>query len=213
MSARRAAAALVVLAIAGCAVRESRPEGEWLAERRAWFDARPGWSVSGRLGLSDGERGGTLSMRWRADGDRHEVSLRTVAGGRQWRLEMAPGHAVLTGSEIGTLTGPDPDALVEHAVGWPLPVRWMSRWLRGLPAPTGAVTTYAADGALATLAWDGWWLEFERWRELDGGVLLPARVEARNPPHRVRAVLSGWRFDVAEPGGTAARRTGADESL
>ncbi len=191
--------ALVLLLAAGCATREPRPEGEWLAERQAWFAGHPGWSVSGRLGLSDGDRGGTLSMRWRAEGERHEVLLRTVAGGRQWRLDMEPGHAVLTGSDIGTLVGPDPDALVEQAVGWPIPVRWMSRWLRGLPAPAGATARYAEDGALAGLEWQEWSLAFQRWRELDGsGVLLPARVEARNPPYRVRAALSGWRFDPPE---------------
>jgi len=189
-----AAAALSVLS--GCATREPRPEGEWLVERQAWFQAHPVWSVSGRLGLSDGDRGGTLSMRWRADGEQHEVLLRTVAGGRQWRLEMTPEHSVLTGSEIGTLAGPDPDVLVERAVGWPIPVRWMSRWLRGLPAPAGAEARYAEDGTLAGLDWREWSLDFQRWRELEGGnALLPAKVEARSPPYRVRAALSGWRFD------------------
>jgi outer membrane lipoprotein LolB len=188
---------LVGLAIlSGCATREPRPEGEWLLERQSWFEAHPRWSVGGRLGLSDGNRGGTLSMRWRANGERHEVLLRTVAGGRQWRLEMAPDHAVLTGSEIGTLSGPDPDALVERAVGWPIPVRWMSRWLRGLPAPAAAEVRYAEDGTLAGLVWRDWSLKFQRWGELDGnGALLPVKVEARSPPYRVRAVLSGWQFD------------------
>ncbi|MGK7295713.1 MAG: outer membrane lipoprotein LolB [Candidatus Wenzhouxiangella sp. M2_3B_020] len=185
-----------LLVLAGCAVREPRPQGEWLAEREAWFYQRPEWSVRGRLGLSDGERGGTLSMNWRADGERHEIALRTVAGGKQWRLEMTPGHAVLTGSDIGTLVGPDPDVLVERAVGWPIPVRWMSQWLRGLPAPAGASASFAEDGTLARLRWREWSLEYQRWRRLDDdGVLLPARVEAVDPPYRVRAALTDWRFE------------------
>lgn len=193
---RACAVGAALLIVAGCAVREPRPEGEWLSERAAWFAERTHWSVQGRLGLSDGNRGGTLSMRWRADGDYHEVVLRTVAGGRQWRLEMGPAGARLTGTDIGPLVGPDPDPLVERAVGWPIPVRWMSRWLRGLPAPAGAATEYADDGALAGLAWREWTLDYQRWRAHDdSGILLPARVEARNPPYRVRAVLSGWRFE------------------
>lgn len=193
---RACAAGAALLIAAGCAVREPRPEGEWLSERAAWFDERTQWSVQGRLGLSDGKRGGTLSMRWRADGDYHDVVLRTVAGGRQWRLEMGPAGARLTGTDIGPLVGPDPDPLVERAVGWPIPVRWMSRWLRGLPAPAGAATEYADDGVLAGLAWREWTLDYQRWRAHDeSGILLPARVEARNPPYRVRAVLSGWRFE------------------
>lgn len=192
----------LVLLITGCAIREPRPEGAWLTERQAWFSAHPEWSVRGRLGLSDGERGGSLSMTWTADGADHLVLLRTVAGGRQWRLEMSPGGSTLTGSDIGRLQGPDPDSLVERAVGWPIPVRWMSEWLRGLPAPPGAPTRYAEDGVLEALEWSGWRLDFARWNQLDGdGVLLPARVTAENPPYRLRAALSGWRF---APDGTPA---------
>ncbi|HKL51811.1 MAG TPA: outer membrane lipoprotein LolB [Wenzhouxiangellaceae bacterium] len=196
------AAAWVALSLAlltsGCALREPRPEGAWLAERQVWFSEHPQWSVRGRLGLSDGKRGGSLSMTWTADGSNHVVLLRTVAGGRQWRLEMTPAGSTLTGSDIGRLRGPDPDQLVERAVGWPIPVRWMSEWLRGLPAPAGARTRYAEDGVLQALAWAGWQLDFDRWNQLGGdGVLLPARVTAENPPYRVRAALSGWRFEPA----------------
>lgn len=193
--------ALLLLAT-GCALREPRPEGAWLAERQAWFDEHPRWSVRGRLGLSDGERGGSLSMTWTADGPDHVVLLRTVAGGRQWRLEMTPAGSTLTGSDIGRLHGPNPDLLVERALGWPIPVRWMSEWLRGLPAPAGARTTYAEDGVLQALEWSGWRLDFARWSQLDGdGVLLPARVSAENFPYRVRAALSAWQFEPDEASG------------
>jgi len=193
------AAACMALALAllatGCAIREPRPDGAWLIERQAWFDEYPQWSVRGRLGLSDGDRGGSLSMTWSASGSNHVVLLGTVVGGRQWRLEMTPSGSTLTGSEIGRLHGPDPDLLVERAVGWPIPVRWMSEWLRGLPAPPAAPTRYAEDGVLQTLEWAGWRLDFARWSRLDdAGVLLPARVTAENPPYQVRAALSGWRF-------------------
>lgn len=187
---------VVSLLASGCAMREPRPEGAWLTERQAWFDDHQRWSVRGRLGLSDGDRGGSLSMTWIAVGSSHEVLLRTVVGGKQWRLEMGPSGSTLTGSDIGMLQGQDPDLLVERAVGWPIPVRWMSEWLRGLPAPRAATTRYAEDGVLLALAWAGWDLDFARWRQLDGdGVLLPARVTAENPPYRVRAALSGWQFE------------------
>lgn len=184
--------------LAGCAVREPRPEGAWLSERQVWFGRHPVWSVSGRLGLSDGERGGSLAMHWQSSGEHHRISLRTVAGGKQWLLEMSPGHAVLTGSDIDLLSGPDPDVLVEHAIGWPIPVRWMSSWLRGLPAPVDARIDFAADGTMESLAWERWQLDYQRWRETaEGEILLPARVEARRPPHRVRASLANWNFEPA----------------
>ena len=176
----------------GCAPREIRPEGAWLEEREALFEAFPRWTVGGRLGLSDGERGGSLAFDWQADGDHHRVGLRTVTGGRQWRLEFGPGYAVLEGSDVGQMIGTDPDPLVEEAVGWPIPVGWLSRWLRGLPAPDEAVLAFAADGTLQGLRHDGWMLDFQRYRTAHAQVLLPVRLQAVNPPYRVRAALSGW---------------------
>lgn len=186
---------IVLLTISGCAVRETRPDGAWLQERERWFDAHPDWSVKGRLGLSDGERGGSLSFDWRASGERHQVMLRTVAGGRQWRLEFDPSGASLEGSDIGRLSGPEPDALVEQAVGWSIPVLWMSRWLRGLPAPERAQMVFDDDGTLAGLRHRSWVIDFSRWTLSRDDLLLPARIEARDDPYRVRAALSGWQFE------------------
>lgn len=180
----------------GCAALPERPPGAWLDEREALFAEYPRWSVRGRLGLSDGERGGSLAVDWRADGTHHQVGLRTLAGGRQWRLEFGPGYAVLEGSEVGQLIGTDPEPLVEEALGWSIPVSWMARWVRGLPAPEGARLRFAPDGSLARLDHPPWVLEFQRWREIPAdGVLLPVRLQATSGSYRVRAVLSDWVVD------------------
>ncbi len=186
-----------LLLLAGCAsVRESRERGAWLEERERWMAAHPVWSVSGRLGLSDGERGGSLAFEWAADGERHRVHLRTLAGGQQWRLEFGPDGALLVGSDLEERRGADADRLVREATGWPIPVRWMARWLVGLPAPERAALRYAEDGTLAALTVGDWSLDFQRLSVPPGyTVLMPARIEARHPPYRIRAALSGWSFD------------------
>lgn len=204
---------VAALVLGGCAsVREARDRGAWLDEREAWLAAHPQWSVQGRLGLSDGQRGGSLAFDWAADGNRHRVQLRTLAGGQQWRLEFGPDGARLVGTDLDELLGPDADALVLEATGWPIPVRWMSRWLVGLPAPASAALTFAEDGTLAALAVDDWTLEFERLSVPPGySVLMPARIEARHPPYRIRAALTGWSF--RGPESSASGRTRATDRL
>lgn len=193
---------LAVLAlVGGCASVAPRPAGDWLDDRRDWFSQYPDWSVEGRLGLSDGERGGSLAMHWQAHGAIHDIRLRTLAGGQQWRLVMEPGRAVLTGSEVGRIEGPDPDALVEQAIGWPIPLRHMADWLRGLPAPGSARVRYGEEGLMHGLDWDDWSLQYSRWAGWgDGAVRLPARIDVVRKPHEVRLALRGWRFDVAAEG-------------
>lgn len=203
---------LVVLLLAGCSTRETREQGAWLAERAAWLESHPNWSVSGRLALSDGERGGSLAFDWEAEGARHVVRLRTLAGGQQWRLAFDRDGASLTGTDVDTMRGRDPDELVRRATGWPIPVAWMTRWLLGMPAPPGADLQFAADGTLAGLSVEDWVLDYRRFSVPPGySVLMPARIEARRSPYRIRAALTGWSFDRAES--AAFGRVASDESL
>lgn len=189
---RLLALALAVLLLVACAPREIRPAGAWLEDREALFAENPVWTVSGRLSLSDGQRGGQLAFDWRANGEEHEVNLRTVMGGRQWRLRFGPDHALLEGSEVGQLRGPNPDPLVEAAVGWPIPVSDLSWWIRGLvpPGSEGQID-YAADGSLASAESPPWTLSFQRFDSTQQA-LLPSRLQADSPPYRVRMVLRDW---------------------
>lgn len=198
------AVALAVLVI-GCAVREPRPAGSWMEERASWFAAHPAWSVSGRVALRDGERGGSLSFEWQASGELHRIHLRTVTGGRQWILLFGPGYAELEGSEVGRIVGPDPDELVEEAVGWPIPVRALSDWIRGLARPGEARVEFAADGTIRRVEQHSWELVYQRFSEIDGQ-LMPTRLEAESPPYRVRMVMRSWQWRSDLSGSVASDR-------
>ena len=189
----------LALTLSACAVREPRPEGAWLDERTAWFELYPNWEVSGRLALSDGERGGQMAFDWRAEGEQHEVRLRTVASGKRWRLMFNDNGAVLEGSDIGLLRGPDPDILVAEVVGWPIPVSQLVYWLRGLEGPTGERMLFAADGTMAEIHAPPWILEYQRFSHPPQGPLMPSRIQASSPPHQVRAVLRDWRWPDPGP--------------
>ncbi len=184
---------LAVLILSACAVREERPAGTWMDERAAWFAVRPVWSVSGRAAIRDGERGGQVAFDWQADGDRHRVHLRTVTGGRQWLLEFEPGFAELEGSDVGRIVGPEPNALVEAAVGWAIPVEELSDWIRGLVAETHGEVEFAHDGTLRRVSLEPWQLSYHHFDKVDGQ-LMPARLEAESPPYRVRLVLRSWEW-------------------
>jgi len=185
---------LLGLVLSACAVREPRPEGAWLAERDAWFQEHQDWQVSGRLALSDGQRGGQLAFEWRAEGDQHEVMLRTVASGKRWRLQFNDAWAELEGSDIGLLRGPDPDALVAEAVGWPIPVSQLVYWLRGLNGGSAERVRFAADGTIMSIDASPWLLEYQRFAQPPRGPLMPVRIDASSPPHQVRAVMRDWHW-------------------
>ncbi|GAB4170344.1 MAG: lipoprotein insertase outer membrane protein LolB [Wenzhouxiangellaceae bacterium] len=190
-------AAILALLAAGCTTLQPPVSDDELRLRQAWFESHPDWRVEGRLGLSDGKRGGSLGMIWEVDGSRQQLDLRTLSGGQQWRLRITPAGAELEGSDIDHRVGPDPDVLVAEAVGWPIPVRYMADWLRGLPAPRDASLRFDEHGRLAGLSWNGWEIDYRGWSALDADVALPTRIDAVRGEYRVRLVLRGWRFDKA----------------
>jgi len=192
-SIRIALLAVLSLIVSACAVREQRPAGSWMDERQAWFAVHPVWSVTGRAAIRDGERGGQVAFDWQASGDSHRVHLRTVTGGRQWVLEFEPGFAELEGTDVGRIVGPEPNALVEAAVGWAIPVVELSDWIRGLVAETHGEVEFASDGTVRRVSLDPWELSYHRFDEVDGQ-LMPARLEAESPPYRVRLVLRSWEW-------------------
>jgi len=181
------------LLISACATREPRPAGAWLEQRADWFERHPEWSLSGRVGLSDGQRGGSLSFHWRASVDHHRIDLRTTTGGKRWQLEFGPHVAILEGSDIDRLVGTEPDPLVEAAVGWPIPVAALAWWIRGLPGGHEERAVFAPDGTLEQILGDDWRLVYQRFEEVNGQ-LMPARMQATSGEYRVRLALREWRW-------------------
>ena len=104
---------------------------------------------------------------------------------------------MLEGSEVGELTGRDPDPLVERAVGWPIPVEALSWWIRGLVPPGGGAPRFADDGTIAGVEGPLWTLEFKHFQRVEGR-LLPTRLEARSADYRVRIVIGDWRIGVED---------------
>lgn len=185
---------LILAMLNGCAVREQRPSGAWLEEREQFFSQLDHWSVSGRVALSDGQRGGSLAFDWLTQGEEHEVRLRTIAGGRQWRLRFGPDSAFLEGSDVDDLWGRHPDPLVEMAVGWPIPVAELAWWIRGLiPPEKRHQVSFAEDGTLAFAITEPWSIDFQRFSQA-GPVLMPSRIQADSDPYRVRIVLRNWNL-------------------
>ncbi|HSH27522.1 MAG TPA: outer membrane lipoprotein LolB, partial [Wenzhouxiangella sp.] len=114
-----------------------------------------------------------------------------------WRLHFSPASAVLRGSDVGRLTGTRPDPLVEEAIGWPIPVRDLSWWIRGLLPPEGGEVRFAEDGTLAGVSDASWTLEYSRFEQVKGR-LLPTRLKARSDPYTVRIAIADWEFESPE---------------
>ena len=200
----RALGAAAALLLTGCAAvpqappdgRAAQREGLWEARRRALEGVRR-WALEGRFALTVragmGRRGWQGRLSWRHAPQAETLVLADPTGAGLLRLRAGPGGAAL--AAFGARReGPDGEALLAKALGRPLPLRALARWVLGLPAP-GPRRALALDeaGRVRELAQGPWRVRFLGYRPV-GELELPAVLEVRGRGLRLRLAVHRWRL-------------------
>ena len=161
--------------------------------RQDRLDAISHWSMHGRIAVSVGDKGGSGRLDWQQEGVGYRIALSAPVTRQSWQLAVQPGGATLDGLEGGPHSGPDAEALLMQATGWPIPVDAMAWWVRGLPSPEGGEMSFGADGRLQRLVAGGWTVDYQEWQSAAGGwPEMPRRLQASREGARVRLVVDRW---------------------
>ncbi len=192
------AALLLPLLLAACAPAVRMPgDAGLLAAQRAREHALSDaghWSLQGRLGVADGQEGGSGSFSWSQDGARYEFVRRAPVTGKSFRLSGDAHDALLGGLDGGPLRGNDAEALMRKALGWEVPLRELRAWVLGLRAAGGPAEIRFGENRLPSLLrQDGWSVEYRSWDETRDPP-LPTKVYAARPPYKVRLSIESWQF-------------------
>lgn len=193
----RSAGVAASLLLCACVAQSTRPaldDQTQLAhqrEREATLAARPDWSASGRLGVSDGRDGGSGSLEWSQRGDSYRFSVHAPVTGKTWTLAGDAHHAVLEGVRDQPAEGGDAAALLERELGWHVPVGGLARWARGMRAGDAARVHFRADGLPASIEEAGWKIDY---LDYDDALVppLPTKVFASKDGYKVRLAIREW---------------------
>jgi outer membrane lipoprotein LolB len=161
------------------------------AAREAALAARPDWSLSGHIAISDGKDGGSGRIEWKQHGNDFDIRLSAPVTRQSWRLVRESGHVRLEGLEGGTLEGTDAEALLYQALGWQVPVDALSAWARGARASSDAQLEFGADGLPSLLNEDSWSVEYRAW-DAGGDSPRPKKVFASQGESKVRLSVDRW---------------------
>lgn len=205
---RASAWLLGALLLGACAAPSPVPEaGDPQRAYAARVDQLSGWrdwSLTGRLGVTLGDDGGSGRLDWRQAGDESELRFRGALGQGAWRLRAEPGFARLERGDGGVREAPGVEALVLEETGWRLPVIPLGWWIRGMAWPGDDGTPLLAlneDGTPRTLEQAGWRVAFDRYERGPGDRLLPTRLDARRGDVRVKLAVSRWGAPGDRDGG------------
>lgn len=196
---------LAALVMSGCTSLQVEPLPEGLTEQppSGWTedsarrDRFRQWELSGKLAVKQPSDSGTAVINyWKQDNDAYEMELSSsFLGMGRTTLEGVPGFIELSLPGGDQYQSGDPEALVEAATGWQLPISSLTWWIRGLPGPDGDYRLFFDDkDRLAVIRQQGWEIRYDRWQSfIDGYPPLPARVTAVKGDKRVRLVVTNWQ--------------------
>ena len=194
---RLAWAAVVALALAGCAAPPRAPEGGTRPDPAILNQ----WSASGRMAVAAGNDGGSGSFDWAQDGTTSRLDLRGPLGAGAVRLVVTPQTLSLADGSGRVLDADVARADLQARLGADLPWDHLRYWLIGLPAPGVEATVRDQDAApWRVIEQAGWRLAYDSF-EVVAGLSLPRRLTAEREAVRVRVIVDAWRPGVAAVAG------------
>jgi outer membrane lipoprotein LolB len=154
------------------------------------------WNLSGRIAVSNGDRGGTGRIDWRQEAGGYTISLSAPVTRQSWQLSGNDRGARLEGIAGGPREDVDVEQLLLSATGWNIPVRALQDWVRGIPAPAAEFgpEKHVYSGSLpASLEQAGWTIEYQEWHPAGAdGSQLPRRIVARSGDASVKLMIDEW---------------------
>jgi outer membrane lipoprotein LolB len=191
MSLTRPAILGAALLLGGCALVSPRPSQSDLAwqARRALLEQIDRFTMKARI--SAGMLAPTGNLVWQQAGGNYDLRLAGPFGMGAMSISGGDGHVeVQTRKE--SLTGTDPEQLLNERLGWEFPVMHLRSWVVGLPAKgSKSKVTLDDDGRIETLEQDGWKLSFDDYVS-NGRVDLPRKFVLANPDVKIKVVVDEW---------------------
>lgn len=157
------------------------------------FEAR------GKVGFSNGEKGGNATVRWIQRGQDYRIHLYGPFGAGSVEIVGRNGSVHLVRSDGSSVSAKTPEELVKNELGWVIPVSGLQYWLRGIPAqgsaPSNIVISNQTENQkeLEQLTQQGWVVKYQSYQDVDS-LRMPHRMVLTNGPIRLKFVFNQWQF-------------------
>jgi len=159
----RAACALAVLVVAGCAQVDLRPDLRVLE-----------FELTGRLAANTRDDSFTGSVNWKHARSADELLISTPLGQGVARIQRQGDAVVLTTADRRVYRAADTETLTERVLGFRLPLTGLADWVRGRPSPV--------------LEERGWKIEYQEY----DAERRPVRMRVTYPGVELRLAVSQW---------------------
>ena len=172
----RVVAAVTLLLAAACAELPPAPDA---------FE----FELTGRIAARYRDEASSGTLAWRHRAARDDVLLSSPFGQGLARITRDGEAVTLVTGDGKRYTAADAETLTEQVLGFRLPLRGLTDWVRARPAADApAQTAYAQDGRLLSLEQHGWRIEYSNY---EGA--RPTRLKLSYPGLELRLAISEWK--------------------
>lgn len=186
-------AALAAVLLSGCAELPAPPEMAASRTPVSSAAAIKSFQLAGRIAVKHDGQGFSGSLRWSHDARHDDVFLQSPLGQGVARIERNAGGVTLVTSDDKIYRAASVETLTREVLGWQLPLHGLEHWVLGRAAPESpARRILDENGQLARLIQDGWQVDFERYRTIQGAELPGRLVVAYGNDLEVRLVIDRW---------------------
>ncbi len=192
---------LATALIAGCATtpvtKPGTTSGIWpselAAERAEKLAPITTWKLDGRLGVQLENDGFSAALVWLQDGDRFDIRLFDPVGRRVAWLRGDDKAVDLQTAQGQSFKGDNPEALLQKYLGWSIPVRSLTWWVKGLPDPTTVAWRQEFDdnGRLVSLEQGGWSMHIASYQS-DDKLALPKLTKMAQGNVKLKLLIKSW---------------------
>jgi len=174
----KAALAAAFLALAAACAELPRAPGESYE-----------FELTARFAASYRNEAASGTLQWRHRAARDVVMLSSPFGQGVARITREGETVTLITGDDKRYSAADAETLTEQVLGFRLPLRGLTDWVRARPATDApAQAEYAADGRLLSLEQRGWRIEYMAYEGVQ-----PKRLKLLYPGLELRLAISEWK--------------------
>jgi len=160
--------------------------------------------LAGRLSVQYQRDGNDESLHasftWQQTPTRSLLTLLSPLGQILATIESTPNGATLIESGHPARSAADVDALAAQALGWPLPVAGLRRWLQGFATTDAQRAFVATPDQRKVSTQDGWQIQYPDWQTVatTDSTMRPKRIDLARQTEQagkvsIRIVLDRWQ--------------------
>lgn len=157
------------------------------------------YSLKGRIGISQPQESFSSNFRWQQNAYKDfDFRMYGAFGNTYVLMNSKPNWTTLETGDEQFFEGPDASELIVQTMGWPLPLNYLSDWVKGVPTGVGRdQIKINADGTLQSLSYQSehrlFQVNFEKYRQFNDK-MMPTKIKILESANKLTLSIRSWEI-------------------